>query len=501
MNDLYARLRKLVIGALGASSPLVMSRLLSATLTFGLPLALVRLLTPQAFGTYKQFFLVAQTMLMIGQLGLTQSLYYFLPRGGADRGVYVSQTVFSLGLLGIGFGSALYLAAPLVGGWVGSGELAHLALPLGVFAGGMLMAAPLEASLTSEGRIGGAAVSYVVTDAIRAASMVLAARYGVRVLGPAAIFWAAAAVSLLRVLALYTLLARRVLPMARPRWSMLRTQLAFALPFAGASLLYVGQRYCQQYVVSARFDTATFALFAIASFHLPVVDIVFTPISEVLMVDLGRSIGNDHRASLRHWDDAADKLASILFPAACGAWLLGPTVLPLLFTHKYEGAVPLFILTTLEIPLWIMPVDALLRAAGDTRFLFGFNGVRMVVTAGCVFLGIQLGGLRGAVVGGLVSESLARVVMLARGRRFLGSPNLTHVLDWPMLSRIAAAAALAVVPAWAVRLMIAPGVRMVVASIAVYGVAYLGLRAALLRNPRERMVSGAAAVGATEGCG
>ena len=41
-----------------------------------------------------------------------------------------------------------------------------------------------------------------------------------------------------------------------------------------------------------------------------------------------------------------------------------PTLLPLLFTHKYDGSVPLFMLATLEIPLWILPLDALLRAAG-----------------------------------------------------------------------------------------------------------------------------------------
>src|SRR5262249_13543584 len=79
---MLAPLKKLARAALGQSSPLVLARLASAALTFGLPLALVRLLDPEAFGRYKQFFLAAQTVLLVGQLGLTQSLYYFLPRGG-----------------------------------------------------------------------------------------------------------------------------------------------------------------------------------------------------------------------------------------------------------------------------------------------------------------------------------------------------------------------------------------------------------------------------------
>jgi O-antigen/teichoic acid export membrane protein len=487
---LRGRLGRLLAAALGASGPLVLSRVLSAALTFGLPLALVRLLEPAAFGNYKQFFLVAQTLLLVGQLGLTQSLYYFLPRGGAERGAYVSHAVLSLTGLGLLFGGALYLATPSVAGWVGAGELGGLAAPLAVFSGAMLAASPLEGSLTSEGRIGGAAIAYVVTDAVRASSLVLAARYGIPRLGPSAIFWAAAAVSLLRVAALWTLLARRVLPWARPRRELLSAQLAFALPFAGASLLYVGQRYCQQYVVSARFPPAVFALFTVASFHMPVVDIVFMPIAEVLMVALGRTVGSDPRASLHHFNDAVDKLASLLFPAACGAWLLGPTVLPLLFTHKYEGAVGLFLLTTLEIPLWILPLDALLRAAGDTRFLFAFNGVRVVVTTACVLGGIHLGGLPGAIVGGFTSESLARVVMLWRGRRFLGNPPWTGALDWGTLWRIAACAGLAAAPAWAVRLVLPASLRMILVSMAVYATCYAGLRVVLLRRPRGPVCAG-----------
>jgi O-antigen/teichoic acid export membrane protein len=477
---MIARLRALAASALGQSSPLVIARLCSAALTFGLPLVLVRLLEPDAFGTYKQFFLVGQTLLLVGQLGLTQSLYYFLPRGGDERGSYLAHTLTALAVLGALFGAALWLLAPWIGGRLGSGELAHLRWPLAVYSAAMLAAAPLEGALTSEGRIGKAAIAYVATDAARTAALIGAAR----LVGPRAIFWAAAAVAIGRVCALATLVARRVLPTARPRGSLLRAQLAFALPFAGASWLYVGQRYFSQYAVSARFDAATFALFAVASFHMPVVDIVFTPITEVLMVRLGRALGRGERAAvLAEWDDAVGKLASILFPAAIGAWLLGPTVLPLLFTKKYVAAVPLFMLATIEIPLSVVPVDGLLRAVGDTRFLFVFSAGRVVLTATLVLGGIATFGLRGAIGGALVSEAVCRAAMLWRGCRFLGVAP-ARALDWTLLGRTAAAALGAALPAAGVRFALAPGVRMVVATMAVYGASYVALRLALVGRPR-----------------
>jgi O-antigen/teichoic acid export membrane protein len=473
------RLGALMRATLGQASPLVLARLCSAALTFALPLVLVRLLDPSAFGTYKQFFLIAQTLLLVGQLGLTQSLYYFLPRGGAERGAYVTHALVALSLLGALFGCALYACAPWLGARLGSGELAGLRTPLAIYSALMLAAAPLEGALTSESRIGKAALAYVFTDAARAGALIAAAK----LFGARGIFWAAALVAALRVLALAGLVARGILPASRPRRDALRRQLAFALPFAGAMWLYVGQRYFSQYAVSARFDAATFALFSVASFHLPVVDIVFTPITEVLMVRLGRAQNGGARAMLAEWDDAVNKLASLLLPAACGAWLLGPTVLPLLFTHKYAGAVPLFMLATVEIPLWILPCDALLRAAGDTRFLFAFYGARVGVSAVCVLGGIRWFGLPGALGGAIVSEAVSRVCLLARGRRFLGA-SFGELLDWPALARVAVASAGASLPAFAVRFAIAPGAAMIVASAAVYGVAYLALRVALKPKPR-----------------
>jgi O-antigen/teichoic acid export membrane protein len=484
MRQLVARLSSLVRGALGQSAPLVCSRVLSAALTFALPLILARLLSPSAFGTYKQFFLVVMTLLSVMQLGITQSLYYFLPRGGSERGSYLIHAALSLAVLGAATGCALYFAAPALAHVIGDGSIAELRLPLALYTALMLASWVLEGGLTSEGRIGGSAISYVISDGLRAFALIFAAKLYPGI----GMFWAVTIVAAIRTAAVWVLIARGTLPSGPLRLDLFKRQLAFALPFAGATVLYISQRYCSQYVVSARFDTATFALFAIASFHLPVVDIIFTPVSEVLMVHLGKTLGDERRArdSIRAWDDAVEKLASLLFPAACGAWLFGPTVLPLLFTTKYAASVPLFVLATFEIPLWILPVDALLRAAGDTRFLFSFNAGRLVVTVSLVLFGIATFGLPGAIVGGIISETLARIGLMARGRRFLKA-TWSDALDWTMIWRIGSAAGVAVIPAYATKRMLGEGsLASVVIGGVVYCVVYFGARMQLLRKHEAR---------------
>lgn len=479
--------RWLLATAFGRSGPLVLSRVASAALTFGLPLVLVRLLDPHAFGTYKQFFLVAQTLLLVCQLGLTHSLYFFLPRGGEDRGAYVVQTAALLAAAGALIGAAIWVAAPLAASWLASPDLVSLRLPLASYAAAMLAAAPLEATLVSEGHLHKAALAYTASDALRAAAIVIAAAF----FGYRWLFWGAAMVAALRVASLWTLLGSGLTPLAAPRWSLLRPQLAYALPFATSSLFYVAQDYLPQYAVSACFDPATFALFAIASFHLPVIDIVYSPISEVLIVELGgREAAGDTPGALRDWHDSIEKLATLMFPATVGAWLIGPMLIPLLFTSVYAAAVPLFMLATAEIPIWIIPGDAVLRAYGDTRFRLRFYAVRLLVTGGLVIAGIRLWGVSGAIAAGILSEVLSCAGLVLRCARWLRVP-VHELIGLRALARIAVAAALAAVPALALRWALPRGALLLAASALVFTATYFTLLYAL-RAARTAIESGPA---------
>ena len=443
------------------ASPLVLGRLLSALLTLSLPLGLARLLDPQEFGTYKQLFLVAQTALLIGQLGLLQSLYYFLPRAESGRGRYVTQALLGLTLAAVVAAGLLCLAAPRA--------LHGLKIPLALLAAGLLVSALLEPAFTSQGRAGRAAVAYVVSDGTRAAILLLAARWG----GISAIAWGAAAYAGLRVAALAAALALGAIPVGPIDRRALGRQLRYALPIAGAALLWVAQKQFIQYAVAWRFDTAGYAGFAVATFHLALVDILYTPVGEVLMVRLGAT--EDVAGRLREWQGAVGKLALVLWPATVCAWLFGDRVLPLLFTGRYGASVPLFLLATCEIPCWIFPVDSFLRASGATRLLFYWAALRLPLTAVAVLAGLALRGLAGAIVGSLLIEALSRAVLLVRARRELGVPLLRFVHGRRLA--LTAAAALGAVPGALVVERWGSGKLGLVLAALVYGVGYLGLTA------------------------
>ena len=72
-----------------------------------MPLVLVRLFDQAAFGTYKQLFLIYGTLFGVAQLGVAESLYYFVPRQPADAGRYALNAVVTLAVVGV----ALHRAA------------------------------------------------------------------------------------------------------------------------------------------------------------------------------------------------------------------------------------------------------------------------------------------------------------------------------------------------------------------------------------------------------
>ena len=418
---------------LGGASPLIAGRVIAAALTFAVPLVLARHLSRDAFGSYKEFFLVAMTITLTGQLGLTQSLYYFLPRGGPERGAFITQAI--VGLTAVGALAGLTLLALPFGG--------PFRVPLALFAATALATTPLEATLTSQGRIGLSAAVYVIFEVLRGAALVT----GALLHGLGGAIWGATFVMLFRFGSVIVLHVQGLLPHGRPTRATWKRQLGYALPYAASAILYVVQRNLGQYVVSIHFDAATFALFSVALFHLMTMDMVYTPISEVLIVRLGKSAAAEDWASARaHFHDATLRLAELFFPFAALMWAIGGVLVPTLFSQKYAGSVPIFWVITLEIPIGVLALDAVMRAAAETRFLFRVNAFRVGLTFGLVALGVYVGGLPGAAVGTVTSELVGRLLMLGRARRFL-RVGLHDILPWRGLARLAVRSAVPFLPA------------------------------------------------------
>ena len=70
---------------------LTLGRSVGFAVSFFIPVVLVRMFDQTTFGSYKQLFLVFSTLYFIAQVGMAESLFYFVPQTAGRRGAYVGS--------------------------------------------------------------------------------------------------------------------------------------------------------------------------------------------------------------------------------------------------------------------------------------------------------------------------------------------------------------------------------------------------------------------------
>src|SRR5438045_732272 len=311
-------------GILRQAGPLMLGRGGATVLGFALPLILTRLLPQTQFGTYKQVWLVVTTAYFMLQLGLAQTLYYFVPRKDGRERVWLTQASLALLTLGGICAVALHAARFAVARQFGNPELADFGLQMALITWLMIASSPLEISLTAEGRVRTAALTIFLSDAVRVVASVVPLLLGMGLRG---FFWAYVLHGAVRFGLQCWFFFRRGRP--RIEWRLLREQLAYALPFGAAVLLEIPQRTFHQWAVGWSVDAAAFAIYAQGCFQVPLVNLLYAPISDVLQVRLADPGSGPHRVPLFH--DAHLRLAAVFFPFTAGTVGAASLFIPALF--------------------------------------------------------------------------------------------------------------------------------------------------------------------------
>jgi O-antigen/teichoic acid export membrane protein len=406
-------------------------------------MVLARVLVPAEYGTFKQAWLVAQTLVLLLPLGMTQSLYYFVPRDPLRRDRYVAQVVWFHVAAGVLAAALLVLGGPLLGARLQNPELARLAPWIALVAALQLAGAPLDVAWNAAGRIGAAALARVATELGRGAAILAGAALGGDV---ESVLKGIAAAHALRFVVSTAVLWRT--HGLRPSREAVRRQIAYALPFGLAFVLIVPQQQLHHYAVAAAVTPAVFAVYSVGTFQLPVVDILYTPVSELLQIGLAHQegAGLPPRAGLALFHEAVLQLSFAFLPLAGLLAVAAPGLIELLFSPVYVEAVPIFRLGVLSIVLAALPLDGVMRARAQNRFMIALSGAKLAGTAASVSVGLALAGPFGALAGWLVAEALARVAMLSRAARLFEVP-VGAVLPVRALLIQAAATGAAIPPA------------------------------------------------------
>jgi O-antigen/teichoic acid export membrane protein len=205
---------------------------------------------------------------------------------------------------------------------------------------------------------------------------------------------------------------------------MMHRQLAYALPFGLASVIFRALGELDNYFVSHYFGPITYAVYAIGCFELPLLGLLSESISSVTIPRISQlqSIG-DRRGMIDLILRVVRKLSVLLLPAYAFLMVMGRDFITILFTAQYLQAWPIFAINLTLVPLTIITCayDPVMRAHPEHR--------HFLVKLRCALLGLFLislwfvvprFGLLGAVVAMISVNIIDRLVIAAKVKKILG---------------------------------------------------------------------------------
>lgn len=440
------------------------ARVVSTICGIFVPIILVRILDQTTFGHYKQFFLVATTGATMFALFLPGSLYYFVPRSPAASQRYMVQSFVLLLAVGATGGTAMLVGAPLLDRILHTAlgdEVPWIALYTTMAtAGPLLLVAPM---VDRRARLASALL--VGFDAARSGLVILAALWLKTLTAILAVSTFVMTCQVLAV-AVYLIWRNRT-----GEWSAepgrLREQLAYALPLAGIGLIGLIRDQLHAFFVAGSFSAAQFAVYAIGTLNIPLVNHITQTLGEVLVLETSANFAAGRREEMqRVWQRVVLVLAIGIIPIFCTLQVFAGDLVTLFYGNNYAAAVPIFraylFMLLASIPMLTSP---LLRATRDLKVMLVADVVSLSATLAVLMVLVKPLGPIGAVISLVAGNLTFGLVCLERSAKRLGL-RAWQVLPWRSLGLIlviggaSALGAWAVVRGWpmAVRLVVGGGI-------------------------------------------
>lgn len=466
------------------------ANVIATAMSFALPLLLVRMMSQTDYGLYKQAFQIIQSALNLLNLQVAVSVFYFYERA-PDKRLQVSLNVMLFYSL---VGALVFLTFLVWPGWVTlifQGDDLVPYVPLVGFAiFCSLVSTNLDAVPIAAGDFRIASALIVLSQGAKAVVMIGA---GLIFGSLDAILIAAVIHSLMHIVFMVFYIRRRFGRfLGAIDWRLFKSQIGNALPFGVGGIASLVQIDMHIYFVSYYFDPATFAVYAVGCFQLPLLGMLVTSFTSAVNPELARhKEENDHPAIINLWMDVIRKLAYFFTPAFALMLVLRREFITLLFTENYAASTPIFAVNLFSMLLGIAVHLHILRLFDQLKFFRLKLYLALIpVTLGALYIGFRISGLIGVAVAAVSIQIFDAGVTIAMIKRELGMSWRDMRRLAPLL-KVAAAAAAAAAGAEAIRLALGQAHTLVTFPVcaAVFSMVYLIAIAAVGAISKEEKAS------------
>lgn len=390
---------------------LAMAKVIAIAASIAIMAVLSRLLPKASYGAFSQVLVLYMMSSIVFQVGIPQSIFYFMPRlSGPEQRGFILQ---SLGLLlaqGGMLGAGLYLGADWIGKLWNSPELPGL---LRAFAPYPIFMIPILAGenvLIALKCIRTVVLFNIVAKTLQFFVVVMPIYLGYGMIFAIRCWVALAAVEL--CVAIWLMLRPIKATGIQWSWSALVRQYRYALPFGMAAVLAVLGIYADKVVVNTFGTPELFAVYVNGAIELPVVGVIGAAVTMAILPSMVRFAKDSQSEQfLALWHRSQTKVAVILFLLL--GWLLffGPEAIVLLFSRRYAESAILFQIFLCLIPARLCSFQSIMVPLRRNWHYAASHLLQLVVAYGlCLVLFRYLGKVGAAL--GLVGAVYVNIATL-----------------------------------------------------------------------------------------
>jgi len=404
------------------------ARLTRQAISFLSPIFMVRLLTIEQYGEYRDFLLYGTLLFFVVGFSINSSLAYFVPKEPARERLYFTQaSVFVLGTSTVGVMLLL-----LFGSYFPS-ETARsylYALCLYVFFYSNLDA--WEIFWIAKKQTVNVLYYSLIRLGIRT-TVVITTAYLTRQVGW--VIWMLVAFEGLRLATMSAFSVKQKLFTALTDTAPIKAQFAYFAPLGASKILYLANAYMGQFFISAVLGAPMLAVYTIGTYLYPIIHVFRSSIGDVIMTEIVSKRNTPPKEALGLWQRATVIYLAVMFPMAVILFYFADVIVRTLFTAAYAEAIPIFQIFVFFLVRECFDFSLPLRVVNRTGVFFKGQVLSIIINLVLLLALFEQFGILGPALAIVITRFLMAIYYVAYVMKYCEF-SMAELLPWSDLAKV-----------------------------------------------------------------
>lgn len=387
------------------------------------------------YGSYRQVWILFNTLVPILSLGIPISVNYFFPLLEEDeKKSFIFQTYFSLSILGFMFTLLFFFGASSFGLLFNNVQIVDLikyfsiipflALPT-LFYQNLFVCIdnPLLATKVS-----------LLSSLGYFLSIVIPLQYGYSIIEMIYCLTIFYLIQFIFISFLYYNIFKKY--NFNFNFNLILKQFKYAIPVGFTSAIGIVTINIDNLFISSYFNPIKLAEYANGAMELPFVGIITGSVMAVLMPEFVKRYSDGKSDDvIKLWHSSITKVATLFFPIMCFLFVFSDQLIVLLFSDKYVQSAEIFRIYLLQLPCRITIFGIILLSMNKTSFVLKSTLLCLLINLFLNFILINRLGIIGPAIATIISLYFISLIQLFKISFSLKS-NIFEIFPWKYLITI-----------------------------------------------------------------